>query len=146
MSKKRKKSSKNRRRLSQRQPGNLTKVGDLLTNIEQLLGLERMLHEPQPQNRKEVHKVDKRIIEAEKRAARDYERYKREYRKQYPAAYYADEQKAVRRITDPEEIRRLEICLERRKRREAMFANKRAGKGIAGPREKRYTEKSNVRC
>ena len=42
--------------------------------------------------------------------------------------------------------KRQPVCIRRRRRRQALFAVKRAGKGIAGPRRRRLTEHSDMRC
>lgn len=44
------------------------------------------------------------------------------------------------------EIERDLICYERRERRKNLFESGKIGKGIKGPKHKRITEKSNVRC
>lgn len=45
-----------------------------------------------------------------------------------------------------DESRRLKVCNNRRKRRKILFSIRKAGKGKAGPRRKKYTEQSKVRC
>lgn len=42
--------------------------------------------------------------------------------------------------------RRIVVCTKRAARREVLFALKRAGRGKGGPKDKRYTEDSRVRC
>lgn len=41
---------------------------------------------------------------------------------------------------------RHKVCNNRHKRRQVMFAKGKAGKGKKGPRIRKYTEKSKVRC
>lgn len=43
-------------------------------------------------------------------------------------------------------IDRDEVCKERRRRRQSLFKLKKAGKGVAGPRERKYTEESKIKC
>ena len=38
------------------------------------------------------------------------------------------------------------VCKNRRERREIMFATRKAGKGRSGPKRRKYTEESKVRC
>lgn len=40
----------------------------------------------------------------------------------------------------------IQVCKNRRKRREVLFAKGRAGKGRSGPKLRKYTEESKVRC
>lgn len=48
--------------------------------------------------------------------------------------------------TRVDSINRDKVCGNRRKRREIMFAKRKAGKGIKVSKVRKYTEKSKVRC
>jgi hypothetical protein len=41
---------------------------------------------------------------------------------------------------------RVTICKGRRERREVLFARQKVGRGKSGPKDKKYDEKSKVRC
>lgn len=38
------------------------------------------------------------------------------------------------------------VCKNRRERRQVLFAKRKAGKGRSGPKKRKYTEQSKVRC
>lgn len=38
------------------------------------------------------------------------------------------------------------VCKSRSKRREILFSRRKAGKGVSGPKKRKYTQKSKVRC
>lgn len=44
------------------------------------------------------------------------------------------------------DLKKLVICGRRAMKREVLFAIKKAGRGKAGPKKRRYTEDSKVRC
>lgn len=59
-----------------------------------------------------------------------------------------DTQRALRRYHQDTKLNidQRKVCKDRSKRRQSLFATGKAGKGVRGPEEKKYTEKSKVRC
>jgi hypothetical protein len=41
---------------------------------------------------------------------------------------------------------RRKVCRDRDKKRQSLFARRKIGKGMSGPKKRKYTEKSAIRC
>lgn len=62
----------------------------------------------------------------------------------YRSAYSTDIRRNwENRVIDPTDT---PVCIRRRRRRQTLFARRKIGKGMPGPKRRRYTEKSKVRC
>lgn len=147
MGKKRKKSGNYRQRRREstrvRQRG-FTEISDLLADP---LNLINVLRTPNPLFSEEsVKKVQKINDENRRKDQEFYKKWKQAYERQM---FFKEPIKISERNDALKEIerRRVErICRERKRRREALFLRGKAGRGKPGPKRKRYTDDSDVRC